>query len=312
MQPDDARAEDTRAWLAKARLDLDAGRFESANPALAGDVVFHAQQHAGKALKAFLVWHDQPFRKTHDIEAVGRACVALDASLAPVVDAAVPLTEYAWKFRYPGDVDEPSREEAEQALATAAAVFDAVVARLPAEAAPATSAALPPATAPAAAESEPPVAPAGTGPASVACFVLLGVCLRGKPIRRLGPRSGGAISSRMASNTTLNCRSYLCSRSASLRASSTLVASMSRSATKVRMIWMLTRTARSLRSTLESIATPCSVKTRGGVRVPPQLALPEWNLKSSNSALLSLNMKSSGNRLMFRSTALLRLPVATP
>ncbi len=39
--------------------------------------------------------------------------------------------------------------------------------------------------------------------------------------------------------------------------------------TNVRMMAMLTFTAVDERRTLESIATPCSVKTRGGVRRPP-------------------------------------------
>jgi hypothetical protein len=36
-------------------------------------VAFHAQQAAEKALKAFLAFHDEPFRKTHGIEEIGRA-----------------------------------------------------------------------------------------------------------------------------------------------------------------------------------------------------------------------------------------------
>ncbi len=44
------------------------------------------------------------------------------------------------------------------------------------------------------------------------------------------------------------------------------VANSWRSRTNARMISILTLIARSLRSTLESIATPCSVNTHGGVR----------------------------------------------
>jgi hypothetical protein len=45
-----------------------------------------------------------------------------------------------------------------------------------------------------------------------------------------------------------------------LRASSVFERSISRKRTSVRMMAMLTCTARELRSALESIATPCSVK----------------------------------------------------
>lgn len=100
------------------------------------DVVFHAQQAAEKAFKAFLVWHQRTFRKTHSLEELGEQCLDIDLSLKPVVDRAVPLTEYAWKFRYPGDLEEPLRMEADEALSVASATYEAVLARLPAEAWP--------------------------------------------------------------------------------------------------------------------------------------------------------------------------------
>src|SRR5712691_4970348 len=68
------------------------------------------------------------------------------------------------------------------------------------------------------------------------------------PIGRLDFGSGGAISSRLASNTNLNCASYFLSSASSLRARSTLEASRARRRTKAPMISMLTCTARLLRS----------------------------------------------------------------
>jgi len=138
MAPDKARAEDLRAWLEKAAPDLRAAEYETAaaEPGLWADIAFHAQQAAEKSLEAFLAWHDVPFRKTHNIQELGLACAALDATLSTIVDRAVPLTEYAWKFRYPGEPDEPTRNEAEEALATARGVFDALLSRLPEEVRP--------------------------------------------------------------------------------------------------------------------------------------------------------------------------------
>jgi len=135
MPPDDARLEDARAWLAKAELDLRAADLELGTPdaGLLSDVAFHAQQAAEKALKAFLALHDEPFRKTHSIEEIGRACTAIDPALGELVDAAAPLTEFAWKFRYPGDVSDPTREEAERAVAVARELVRAVKASLTAE-----------------------------------------------------------------------------------------------------------------------------------------------------------------------------------
>lgn len=55
MPHDPARLEDTRAWLAKAQMDLEAGAFElTADPPFSADIVFHAQQATEKALKGFL------------------------------------------------------------------------------------------------------------------------------------------------------------------------------------------------------------------------------------------------------------------
>lgn len=132
MPPDDPRVEDARSWLAKAELDPRAADLELGAPeaGLWADVTFHAQQAAEKALKAFLAFHDRPFRKTHSIEEVGRACTAIDPALTALVDAAVPLTEFAWKFRYPGDVGEPTREEAHQAVEVARRLVLAVAERL--------------------------------------------------------------------------------------------------------------------------------------------------------------------------------------
>lgn len=133
MADENARAEDARAWLAKAVFDLKAASLEAARPeeGLWSDIAFHAQQAVEKSWKAFLAWHDAQFRKTHSLEELGRACASLDAAFQALADEAAPITEYAWRFRYPGEQDEATRDEAEQALAVARTVYDAVIARLP-------------------------------------------------------------------------------------------------------------------------------------------------------------------------------------
>jgi len=68
------------------------------------------------------------------------------------------------------------------------------------------------------------------------------------------------MSSRIAWNTTLNFASYFLSRSLSFFASCVFDSSICRRRTNARMISMFTRTARGLLSTLDNIATPCSVK----------------------------------------------------
>lgn len=137
MPHDPIRLADTRAWLAKARMDLKTAAHElTAVPPFTADVVFHAQQAAEKAMKGFLAWHDAPFRKTHDLGEVGQQCAGIDTSLEPLLIRAASLTQYAWKFRYPGEPQEPSSDEAERAIALAREVYDAIVSRLPEESRP--------------------------------------------------------------------------------------------------------------------------------------------------------------------------------
>ena len=134
MPHDDALFAETRGWLIKAARDLATAAYElKANPPFAEDIVFHAQQAVEKTLKAFLTWHGRIFRKTHNLVELGGTCVELDPSLEAILRRAAPLTEYAWRYRYPGDPGEPTAEEAEEALTIAQAVYEALLERMPAE-----------------------------------------------------------------------------------------------------------------------------------------------------------------------------------
>ncbi len=127
MQPDPVRVADTQAWLEKAAMDLRSAEADlGVVPPTVGDALFHCQQAIEKAPKAFLTWHDEPFRKTHDLGELGMRCVTLDGTLEALLRRAAPLTEYAWKYRYPGDVDDPSPNTAQEALALAQDVVHVV------------------------------------------------------------------------------------------------------------------------------------------------------------------------------------------
>src|SRR5579885_2669605 len=80
------------------------------------------------------------------------------------------------------------------------------------------------------------------------------------------------------------------------------------------MISMLTRTARRVRSTLDSIATPCSVKAYGAVRRPPRppFEITDCDLKDATSDGANRNMKSAGKRAALRLTACTSSRVCTP
>lgn len=115
--------------MSRAELDLRAAKVDlGADPPLLADAAFHCQQAVEKALKALLTHHDHLFRKTHDIGELGLACLEHEPSLEALLRESAPLTEYAWRFRYPGEVFEPDRQEVENALELAGRVVAEVTA----------------------------------------------------------------------------------------------------------------------------------------------------------------------------------------
>jgi HEPN domain-containing protein len=124
MTPEESRHDEAARWLAQARKDLNAARLlASAEPSRS---VFHSQQAAEKAAKAFLAFHDVTFRKTHDLNELGGQCAALNPSLAPPFKDASDLTDYAVVFRYLDAPREPDEIEAMAALETASRVVGQV------------------------------------------------------------------------------------------------------------------------------------------------------------------------------------------
>ncbi|MEW6745438.1 MAG: HEPN domain-containing protein [Planctomycetota bacterium] len=137
MPHDPEKVSECRAWLDRAFADLESARILlAADPARVDTALFHCQQAVEKAWKAFLFWHDVPFRRTHDLREVGEAAANVDPSLRPLVEKAEDLTPFAWLFRYPGEPEEPTREEAEEAFMLARQAYEAVLARLPDEVPP--------------------------------------------------------------------------------------------------------------------------------------------------------------------------------
>ena len=135
MQPNQELIGEVRRWLTIVVKDLRRARKDLDVPPVDPDAaLFHCQQAVEKAMKAFLVWHEQPFKKTHDLTALGEQCVSLDATLDPLVERAASLSDYGVEFRYPTDLAEPSVEQAQEAIALASEFVTAITDRLPEEA----------------------------------------------------------------------------------------------------------------------------------------------------------------------------------
>jgi len=132
--PEEVKREFVREWLRKGESDLLAARhLLSGGNELAYGAAFHAQQTAEKFLKAVLVWHQVEFPKTHDIGRLLDLVQTADPELARLTREAAALTRYGVEIRYPGDIPEPTMDEAGDAVALAERVHDAVRMHLPAE-----------------------------------------------------------------------------------------------------------------------------------------------------------------------------------
>jgi len=139
-QADPVLVSNTREWLARAKEDPETAAFTLTAPQpFVRSALFHCEQAVEKAMKAFLTWHDVPFRKTHNLVELGDACATIQAGLTPAVDEVAALTKYAIRFRYPGAPYEPLVEEAREALRIARSFLETVVQDLPAIVVPDTS-----------------------------------------------------------------------------------------------------------------------------------------------------------------------------
>ena len=129
---DEAKRHEIRQWLIKSQRDLGSARrlMEGEEPYL-DTAVYHCQQAAEKAIKAYLTYRDLAFEKTHNLVALSARCMPLEPGFAQWEEVAATLTPYATEFRYPGDVLEPERGEAEQAHAAAEAFVNFVIQLLP-------------------------------------------------------------------------------------------------------------------------------------------------------------------------------------
>jgi HEPN domain-containing protein len=84
-----------------------------------------------KYLKAFLVWHQIEFPKTHDLEALLKLAGKADDKIPEILRDAAILTPYGVDYRYPGDYPNVSGRDAEQALRLAERVRLEIRNRLP-------------------------------------------------------------------------------------------------------------------------------------------------------------------------------------
>ena len=99
----DRKGELVAAWMAKATSDLETARLLIREKRRLLDVaVYHCQQAAEKAIKAWLTEHDIIFPKTHSLEDLVELCTPSAPVFEQIVKQAAELTPFGFEFRYPG------------------------------------------------------------------------------------------------------------------------------------------------------------------------------------------------------------------
>ncbi|MEW5692114.1 MAG: HEPN domain-containing protein [Candidatus Hydrogenedentota bacterium] len=117
MNQDEIIKDLVNKWIKKADKDfLTAERELSFEDPVTEAVCFHCQQVVEKYLKAFLIYYQIYFTKTHKIVDLLELCATIDPSFKEELKEADNLTDYAVEVRYPDILLEPGVEDAREAL----------------------------------------------------------------------------------------------------------------------------------------------------------------------------------------------------
>jgi HEPN domain-containing protein len=98
-------------WLFRANEDILVieNLFESGSEMFSSSICFHAQQAVEKFLKAFLVYHDIDFPKTHDLDFLLLECKKINDKIFDIDLGS--LTDFGVSVRYPDDFYIPDKEQ---------------------------------------------------------------------------------------------------------------------------------------------------------------------------------------------------------
>lgn len=109
---------DPQDWLIKADRDLaliqDILHKAASYPDL---ICYHCQQAAEKYLKASLLYHGQPIKRTHDLEELLDLIFPFEKSInADFYNKALVIKNYAVHIRYPNPFADPSEADVLEAV----------------------------------------------------------------------------------------------------------------------------------------------------------------------------------------------------
>ena len=113
-------------WLFRAREDISVMKrlSESEIEFYTSTICFHAQQAVEKYLKAYLIFHDVDFPRTHDVDFLLNECRKID-NVNFRFDLK-SLTEFGVSVRYPDDFFIPEIKETKEYIEIASDIRDVV------------------------------------------------------------------------------------------------------------------------------------------------------------------------------------------
>ena len=116
-------------WLLIAKEDLDSAKHLFIVPFMTG--LFHIQQSAEKALKAYIVLKKGMIIKTHDLVRLVDICIEVDREFESLRLFAAVLTPYEVAGRYPEtSFVKPNIEEIQDLIAQSEFIFNFIIHRI--------------------------------------------------------------------------------------------------------------------------------------------------------------------------------------
>ena len=112
-------------WLYKAEEDLGSAKLLLSGQ-FYGTAIYHTQQAAEKAFKAYCVYRSIAVPKTHNLDALCQLCASFDTDFANIYLYAIDLNGLDVAFRYPNVQLEPTEIDVKNAIQLAFEILDFV------------------------------------------------------------------------------------------------------------------------------------------------------------------------------------------
>src|SRR5258706_1644103 len=130
---DKEKQELTQKWLIKSKRDLTAAKILAKHkPPIFDYAIFHCQQAAEKAVKAFLSYHGKDVPKVHKLEVLIKLAKEFDIDMDSKITYRSSLTDFAVETRYP-DYGFGTAAEFSKALENAESFCKYIKSKLPVE-----------------------------------------------------------------------------------------------------------------------------------------------------------------------------------